>query len=327
MALGEVVIVSKGSATMVEKTTKEEIVLDDHDISMPVLENGALFIITKIDVVSQTRGECANTDFECQSNNDCPLFPGVSENKCADGFCQMRGWCPPLGGAETKQYIMDSSRSNITLWFRTSIQFPVLRPGEVYTNMDDESPTFDMDEGQTDAWLLSSLLTGCGQKMNDIVNTGAIINARLQWNCMLDTGEGCKFPEIQTKRLDSGTGYFYTYPHYAFNSALQVERDIRYTFRYTGVRLLVVSKGEAKGFSLMATTLQISSGLALLPLSITLTDLVMTILLRERRHYTAYKMDVTPDFSDIREKMTEYELQKRAKQGETGAADDKKDKP
>lgn len=302
-AIGQVKIQLYGGGMMkVGDSNGKGIAFDGHDLRNPSIESGAIFLITKMETVKQKRGStCGNPDFPCNSNKDCPLFPGVSSQECANGLCVMEGWCPEMGSSATKVHTLVPKLTNVSTWFRTSIQFPGLRPGVVFTNMDSSEPTFDEDAGETDAWPLDNLLSNINLNLKEIGDKGAMINARLQWNCNVDTNEGCRFPEIQVKRLDSGSGYNYYYPEYVRAKNLDPKSEIRMLHRLSGIRILVVSKGEGKGFSIPATILQVSSALALLTLSNTIVDGLMMMVLNEKRHYREYKEQVSPDFSDIRE--------------------------
>ena len=62
--------------------------------------------------------------------------------------------------------------------------------------------------------------------------------------------------------------------------------------------------------------------LALLPLASMVTDTIMQNLFAERRHYRDYKMETTPDFSDVRAKVEALEKQTKAQQTKALAYDE-----
>eukprot|EP00299_Pterocystis_sp_00344_P012195 c5820_g1_i1.p1 GENE.c5820_g1_i1~~c5820_g1_i1.p1 ORF type:complete len:257 (+),score=49.16 c5820_g1_i1:49-819(+) len=178
-SVGQVRVELRGAATF-STESGSKVILDDHDLMIPEMENGAVFIITGIEAVKQSRGSCDNDDFDCSSDSDCPRFPGVSQQKCGSaGKCTMAGWCPPVSSSETKKYVLDVMNSNVSVWFRTSIQFPVLAKNQSFTSFDNNVPVFDEDESEleTDAWRLQDFLLSCGVKLQNIVETGAVIIA------------------------------------------------------------------------------------------------------------------------------------------------------
>ncbi len=82
----------------------------------------------------------------------------------------------------------------------------------------------------------------------------------------------------------------------------------------TGLRLVFSSRGSGRRVDLYACMLQLFMALALLPVAGMIADAIMQNVFAERRHYREYKMEVTPDFSDVRAKVEQLEKQTKAQQ-------------
>merc|ERR1712226_1501676 len=94
LALGQVAIKVLGSTYA--KVGGSNVPFDSHDLRQPSIENGALFVITKIEAIKQQRGECGNPEYACAVASDCPIIDGISVQECDEGSCVMKGWCPGL---------------------------------------------------------------------------------------------------------------------------------------------------------------------------------------------------------------------------------------
>lgn len=291
---------------------------DSHDLRQPSIENGALFVITKIEAIKQQRGECGNPEYACAVASDCPIIDGISAQECDEGACVMKGWCPGLDpNADETMVVRIERPQDLVLWFRSAIAFPGLQPNVTFSSMNHEEPTFAEDNGETDAWTIKELLDIAEAPVRNIIEDGALINVRLEWDCEIDSGKGCAHPQAQVKRLDSGKvrGFSYYKPEYEREPTLNLAKDIRLLYKYTGIRILVSSKGDGKQFSITATILQFSSGLALLGLAKTITDACMLYVMPQKDHYRKYKEELTPDFSDLRDKISEDDgAQKRIRE-------------
>eukprot|EP00298_Acanthocystis_sp_HF-20_P010305 c18792_g2_i1.p1 GENE.c18792_g2_i1~~c18792_g2_i1.p1 ORF type:complete len:390 (+),score=137.78 c18792_g2_i1:23-1171(+) len=307
-SIGQVNIVVRGATF--GKFDGTNVPFDAIDLKQPAVENGATFIITKIEAIKQTRDECTNSEYSCSTASDCPIIDGISTQKCSKGFCVMSGWCPELtpDHQELKTIRMEHVE-DIILWFRSAITFPGIAPNSSFSSMNREEPTFAEDNGSTDAWTLKELLDQAEAPVEAVKEDGAMLSIRLEWDCVVDKIGGCKSPTGQVRRLDEGKvrGFNYYSPEYVHDQTLNFGADTRILYKYTGVRILVSSKGFGKKFSIMATILQFSSGLALLSVAKIVTDFLLLFVLPEKEHYRRYKEEETPDFSDLRDKIVETE--------------------
>eukprot|EP00299_Pterocystis_sp_00344_P010986 c5055_g1_i1.p1 GENE.c5055_g1_i1~~c5055_g1_i1.p1 ORF type:complete len:393 (-),score=129.10 c5055_g1_i1:125-1273(-) len=316
-AIGQVHVKVMGATY--SKVSGTNVAFDAHDLRTPSLENGALFIATKIEMVKQSRKTCPNPEYSCAVNGDCPVIEGISSQECEDGRCVMAGWCPGISPDSEETSIIRMERpEDLIVWFRSAIAFPKLLKNGTFSSMSREDPVLLEDEGDTDAWTLDQLLDLAGAPLSSVKEDGAMLDVRLEWDCYIDTLEGCTSPKAYVQRLDEGKvrGFSYYQPHYVHEPNLNIDRDIRILQKYTGVRILVASKGYGRRVSPQATILQLSSGLALLSLARIATDLLMLKVMPEKEHYRKYKEELTPDFSDLRDKVLENEGQRQKIRGQ-----------
>jgi len=308
MALGQVYVRVMGATYA--KIDGVNVPFDAHDLRTPSMENGALFVTTKIEAVKQTRNECVNPEYACAVDTECPMIEGVSTQKCDDGLCVMKGWCPGISNDASETSVMRMERpEDLIVWFRSAISFPVLLENTTFSSMNREEPTLEGEDGITDAWTLEQLLDMAGAPVTSVREDGALLNIQLTWECMIDSLGGCTTPKINVLRMDEGKvrGFSYFFPNYIFEPSLDVTKDVRILQKLTGVRVIVTAEGLGKKFSILATVLQLSSGLALLSLANIVTDFLMLRVMPERDHYRKYKEELTPDFSDLRDKVQENE--------------------
>ena len=88
---------------------------------------------------------------------------------------------------------------------------------------------------------------------------------------------------------------------------IALQQDGQGDFRLNLIALAL--KGKKVSFN--AIMLQLSSMIALLWLASFAADFLMLFVLPERKHYRTYKLERTPDFSDLRNKIAEVEGEKK----------------
>ena len=146
---------------------------------------------------------------------------------------------------------------------------------------------------------------------NSIKRTGCVLSVNLRWDCFVDSPSAC-VPTVHVERLDRSSrynGFSFQHADYYRTAPSQVDERDLYTFR--GVRLVLSSSGVGKKVSIGMIMLQISSGIALLWLANAGADFFMLNILPERRHYRTYKQERSPDFSDLKNKITEVEGERK----------------
>lgn len=138
---------------------------------------------------------------------------------------------------------------------------------------------------------------------------GGMFNVRLNYICNVDLADGCH-PTVIVQRLDakSNIGFATKYAHY-FYTEEEGKGSVHSRDQFTayGLRFILSSKGKGKKFDVKVIILQVSVALALLGMADLVCDAVMKNLLAERRHFREYKEEVTPDFSDLRDRMNELQ--------------------
>lgn len=316
IAVGQVELQVRGKSHF--KWKGQDYLVDAIDMTDPSIEHGALFVISRQEVVRQTRGRCGNPFNTCDTDKDCPVMTAISEGKCVEGFCEELGWCPPLDPADTDNTMVKQFENpeNLTIWIRAAITFPGLDENKTFTTMNDEKPIFEEDNPElANAFLMIDLLDKAGISPKSVIQDGCFLSVRMNWDCYIDTGEGCFSPNLEVKRLDVGqvAGFDFYDANYVRSPDNDPKKEYRFYIRQVGFRLLVSSKGTGYKVSQAAIILQISAGVALLGLSTTIADALMLQVLPEREQYRKYKEDVTPDFSDLRDKILDDQNDSKAK--------------
>ena len=139
----------------------------------------------------------------------------------------------------------------------------------------------------------------------------------LKWTCDLNPSGHTCVPRLRVYPLaGDATGFTAQWADYyqtrgASESEPTRKRDLHSA---QGLRLVFSSRGTATRLDLYACILQLFMALALLPVAGTITDAIMQNLFAERRHYRDYKMETTPDFSDVRAKVEALEEQTKTQQ-------------
>lgn len=83
---------------------------------------------------------------------------------------------------------------------------------------------------------------------------------------------------------------------------------LRFHYNRHGIRVNVLTTAHIGRFSLSALLVALTVSLGLLSASILVTDMCMMGCFKLRRIYASYKERVTPDFSDLREALTDEEI-------------------
>lgn len=307
------------------------------DAIKPTLEEGGLFIATHaVYTPLQRMGNCSSPSKRCAQDADCEYRPPLSAGRCTAGMCLEMQWCPAQSETSTERtsvHLLEGA-DDFRIWFKGSINFASLDERRIFSTIDDIAPrpyrspspaagdgrrllatagtyaetaqsASSGGDGPPNQFLLSELLMLAGTSFESVKRTGCVLSVSQLWNCFVDNPGPC-VPTVHVERLDRSSrhnGFSYQHANYYRTSPSQVEERDLYTFR--GVRLVLSSRGVGKKVSIGMIMLQISSGIALLWLANYAADFFMLNILPERRHYRTYKQERTPDFSDLRNKITE----------------------
>jgi len=301
--IGTVITKFKGKAFFNGK------VYDEADLRFPEVEPFGAFIMTKsITMKGQTLGNC--TDYD----NPCPCR---AEGQCVDEkFCKDAAWCPSLGegnvenppqGAviETMQGLEHS-----VLQLMSGIAFPGIGN---YFFVTGKSPGANNPyRNITLKELLSQAQPPGSLKLEDVLQTGALISVSFFWNCDVDVD--CE-PAVIVKRQDNGKGFVQKrVTHQTIGG--KNTRDAIYMY---GLRILVESSGIGRHVSVVLIVIQIGSGLALLRTASMAADFLMLRLYSKVRSDAYYKCKVqdTEDYSDLQDRLN---LVQKKKEDEKMAA-------
>jgi len=280
------------------------------EINYPGLENGNVFIATKVEIHRQNRRDCEDTDRSCQEDGHC-----ASGSKCGEsGFCHEPSWC---SAKDDQPEIYKLPTENAAIWVKSAIQFYSLnkeRPrqeGKVFTtNM--QEPIAHPDTGQDqNTWSVKELLLLCDPpvRYEEISELGAAIEVTFSWACNAKK-DACA-PTIKARRIDAildkdNIGFKFSYPVYDVG-----DEDSRRLFKVRGIRFYMRTVGVGRMVSVAVIIFKISTGIALLVLAPILTDWLMLRCFVHAKKYNARKYEHSQDFGDYFE-----ELERRGQQSQ-----------
>jgi len=262
------------------------------EITYPGLENGNVFVATRMVVHDQLRGVCEDPDVPCLTEKDCT--EGGDGVCTKNGLCQENSWCDQAGKPEI--YEIDSG--DLQIWARSSIQFVKTDPNRVFST-ETESP---LPRLGYNTFTVKDLLMKCEPlpvRYEEVAELGAAVEVQFIWNCVLGgklgAGEECN-PTIKARRLDpifnpDNIGFGFSYPEHIVEGH-RVRNEVR------GVRIFFKTTGVGRKFSVAATITKASMGASLFSLAQIAADLLMTKVFKLQKKYNARKYENTPDFSD-----------------------------
>jgi len=264
------------------------------DLSYPGLENGNVFIATRVAVMKQERGICEDPSMPCSEDEHCSHESGGS---CLEsGFCEEPAWC----NMEEKPEKYNVESGEMMIWVKSAIQYIQLRPDKIFsTEIDHPYP-----EVGYNAFSVRELLRGCNPPVlyEEIAELGAAIEVQFMWRCNVDKDPlDCK-PDMYAKRLDSifdpnHIGFKFKYAEY-------ISEEERVLNTVSGVRMFFRTSGEGREVSIPATVQKFSLNSSLIAIATILSDLLMLKVFALRKKYEARKFEVSPDFSDYLDDLT-----------------------
>lgn len=268
------------------------------DINYPGLENGNVFIATRVSVDKQERGVCEDMTKMCMSAADCSKDVGA---ECSpDHFCKEPSWC-------SKQKIPNRFKldtDTMRIWVKSAIQFQVLSGphNSRFFTMGVENP-IPFPEPHANTYTVRDLLLICDPpvRFEEVSELGAAIEIQFVWNCNVNLGEeaaghfGRCFPKISARRIDSlfdeeNIGFSFKYPWYT-------GEDQRELVQMSGIRFYLRTVGTGQKVSLTVIILKLSTGASLIGFAPILVDLMMLNLFKLSQKYKARKYIESEDFS------------------------------
>jgi len=292
-AKGAVVTHVYGDAFAVSTGKAAERYFSTEELTYPGLENGNVFIASRLTVNTQKRGVCEDLQMPCSADSDCSSFVGGT---CTtNGFCMERSWC---SSTEEKPEIYEMDTGNLQVWTRSTIQFVKIAPKRVYsTEMEDPSP-----KSGYNTFTIRELLLKCEPlpvRYEEVAELGAIIEVQFFWECGVKA-KVCH-PTVKARRLDTlfdpdNIGFKLSYPEF-------IDENTRLQNEVRGIRMFFRTVGLGKKISVAATVSKASLGAALFTLAQVIVDLLLVKFFGLRNKYKARKFENTPDFSEYMDKV------------------------
>jgi hypothetical protein len=284
---------------------------DGATLVRPQGEADAIFLPTRVTTTAGQRlDNCTDPAQSCTVDIDCPRRPPLAYGLCEQGFCVSLGWCPheqhdnPAISETTTLQELD----HLFVVLAADIAFPRLKGGRGFS-------TEDGRPART-RWSVAEIVRRSGATLTSAVEAGLLLSVVVKWNCDLNPSSRECLPGLLVYRIGGDTGFTTQWADYyqQRDNHGQETAPVRDQHVARGVRLLFSSRGVGKRVDLYACVLQLFMALALLPIASTVTDTIMQNLFAERRHYREYKMETTPDFSDVRAKVEALEKQTKSQQ-------------
>lgn len=265
----------------------------DLDMTGPAIENGPLFLTTKVGIHQQVRGVCEDVEKPCQSAADCSGNAGATCSK--DGFCVEPSWCPASDAFEVYKVPLDDVR----IWVKSAVSFNSLDP-KVYVNKFDAPIPFPQPKFNT--FSVKDILVMCDPPVHfaEISELGTAIELQFSWNCIVGNPLPCE-PKVQAKRIDTrldsdsiGFSYKVVTPMGEDTREIQERHGIRLYFKTVGLGAKVSISEIIKNFSM---------GLSLMNLVPMITDFIMLQICANKNKYSARKHLQSPNLSEILEEL------------------------
>jgi len=313
--VGSSMIKVKGSAHIGDLDNAT--IYDQYDLVVPPLMPDAVFMTTNfIETVNQSRTICdGNLDGDlndpynpvkselcnCSYSNNvtlCCQYGEHTENGMKLGYCgtdkihcALKAWCPLEQPPANPNITILENVQNWTVFIRANIRFPVF-------NVSRSNTQANVTLGK-DLFYVSDILKATGWTYDEIKSGGAIVLATFEFNCDLNQDENNCNPNINFLRLDStqpnsastGFNYRYSTPNRDLSTGF-LTRDLHKVY---GMNLIVQMYGTAGRFSMVALTITLGSGLAILSLSTLFCDIIMQFIIPGHPKYAQEKYHVVRD--------------------------------
>jgi hypothetical protein len=267
------------------------------DIAYPGLENGNIFITTKIEIQKQHRGVCEDLTMQCRSTDDCSK--DVDAECTSNRYCKEPSWCDD---GPTQIYKLGSDQTQ--MWVKSSIQFskqlastdfPVF-----YSNEMDEPVLYPNPGFNT--FAVRDLLQACDPpvQFEEVSELGAAIEVQFIWNCQVDhIAHHCE-PKIQARRVDSAfdsssIGFGFTHAEYGVGDQ---DPNVRTKMSRKGIRFYFRTTGLGRAVDPSEIIFKLSTGGALIGFAPIFADVIMLNCFKLKKKYYARKFEVTEDLGE-----------------------------
>jgi len=283
------------------------------DLVYPPLENGNIFIATKVEISHEERGVCEDVTMVCETVEDCSKPPKKASwtPECMPtGFCKEPSWC--LYGDPAEKYSLDVGHFQV--WIRTAIQFyklNLLLPEDKRQTFGSAAlyptpklyggPAGDNSIEDFNTFLVTDLLNMCVPpvRIEEVSELGAAIEIQFNYDCNVGKDAADCKPVIKARRIDAvldqhNIGYAFSYPLYDDD-----DKNKRQLYSVRGLRFYVRTSGIGEKTDISIIILMLSTAVALLGFAPVFTDLLMIYTFKLKKKYYARKYEHSQDFSDI----------------------------
>jgi hypothetical protein len=264
------------------------------DLVYPGLENGNVFVTTKLQIQKQKRGVCEDQTMQCATTDDCSKDVGA---ECTSNrFCKEPSWCD-----EGKAQVYKLQSDTTQMWVKSAIQF----------STDTNIPAFYSNEMETpimypaanfNTFSVRDLLQACDPpvQFEEISELGAAIEVQFTWNCQVDSVRGHCQPVINARRVDSlfdssSIGFGFSHAEYGVGDQ---DPDFRTKMTRSGVRFYFRTMGNGRAVDPSEIIFKLSTGGALIGFAPIIADVIMLNCFKLSKKYRARKYEVTEDLGD-----------------------------
>lgn len=264
------------------------------DIGYPSLENGNVFVTTKIKIQEQKRGVCEDRTMQCRTVDDCSK--DVDAECTGNRLCKEPSWCDE--GAE-QVYKLPSDQTK--MWVKSAVFFNNLIPGKeiFYANTMDKPILYPAPNFNT--FTVRDLLQACDPpvQFEEVSELGAAIEVQFTWNCQVDSLGGC-LPQINARRVDSlfdteHIGFGFAHAEYGVGDQ---DPDVRTKYSRSGIRFYFRTTGNGRAVDPSEIIFKLSTGGALIGFAPIIADVIMLNCFKLSKKYRARKYEVTEDLGD-----------------------------
>lgn len=280
-------------------------------------EGNAVFLPTRTIVARDQRlGNCTDPDEPCVSDSDCVRDPPLAVGLCDHQRCTRYSWCN-AGGISAQPRDPFQTLAPTTLQASEEVlqdlgRLSIVVTGSTEFSLGGELTTEDGRQART-RWTVAQIIQRARLSEQQAQTMGAMLSVTLQWTCPNLLDDSACVPHLLVTQLGPGSPCYKQWATYHRNGAGGSEH-VRDLYQARGLRLLFSSSGNGKRLDVLQIVAQLFVALALMPIAAALADTIMQQFFSERRHYREYKIELSPDFSDVRAKVEQLEKQSQSRQ-------------
>ncbi|XP_010773813.1 P2X purinoceptor 5-like [Notothenia coriiceps] len=309
-------VITKLKGVSVTNTSESgRLVWGPEDYVIPPQGEAVLFVVTNfLETPNQKLGYCAESpkvlDGHCRDDEDCEeekmviAGNGIKSGRClrkdenSTGTCEIYGWCPIERKFKPRKPLLLNAE-NFTIYIKNFILFPKFQFSK--SNILETSDDSFLKKCRFDEQLypycpifrLGDITRRAGYNFQDMATFGGSIGLLIEWDCDLDKGYSNCNPHYHFTRLDISnnsisTGFNFRHTRYFKNAAGESYRSL---FKVYGVRFNIMVHGKAGMFSIIPTTINVGSGLALMGAGAFFCDMVLLYLMKKSDSYRERKFE------------------------------------